>query len=123
MYVVAQNALYFSKPVATFHMAPGVEKYKAFCATSDIDLMADWKDLLIAEPAQIFSDDEDSDDKGNLQDVSRQPAHSEGAEPEGATTTPTPEGDNNLWCQPLGTSFNTDVPSNSLKPKTEIVEE
>ena len=83
--------------------------------------MADWENPLITEPAQIVSDDEDIDDEGNLQDVARQPAHPEGAEPEGATTTPTPEGDSNLWCQPLGMSFNTDDPSNSLTPKPEIL--
>ena len=84
--------------------------------------MADWEDPLIAEPAQIVSDDEDSDDKGDFQ-AARQPAHPEGAEPEGATTTPTPEGDSNLWYQPLGTSFDTDGPINPLTPKPAIVEE
>ena len=52
--------------VATFHMAPGFEKYKAFCAMADIDPMADWEDPLIAEPAQIISDDKDSNDEGDL---------------------------------------------------------
>ena len=90
---------------------------------SDIDPMADWEDPLIAEPAQIISDDKDSNDEGDLQDVARQAAHPEGAEPEGATTTPNPEGDSNLWCQTLGTSFDTDGPSNPLTPKPAIVEE
>ena len=113
--------LEISNIVATFHMVLGFEKYKAFCAMADINPMADWEDPLSAEPAQIISDNKDSDDEGNLQDVSRQRAHAEGAEPEGATTTPTPEGYRNLWCQPLGTSFDTDVPSNLLTPKPEIV--
>ena len=39
-----------SNNVATFHMAPGFEKYKAFCATADINTMAYWEDPLIAEP-------------------------------------------------------------------------
>ena len=52
--------------------------------------MADWEYPLIAEPAQIVSDNKDSDDEGNLQDVARQSAHPEGAEPEEATTTPNP---------------------------------
>ena len=90
---------------------------------SDIDPMADWEDTMIAEPAQIISDDKDSNDKGDLQDVARQPAHPEGDEPEGATTTPTPEGDSNLWCQPLGMSFNTNGTSNHLTIKPGIVEE
>ena len=85
--------------------------------------MADWEDPLISEPAQIVSDDKDSEDKGDLQDLACQPDHPEGAEPEGATTTPTPEGDSNLWCQPLGTSFDTDGPSNPSTPKPAIVEE
>ena len=79
---------------------------------ADINPMADWEDPLIAEPAQIVSDDEDSDEEGDLQDLARQPAHPEGAEPEGDTTTSNPEGDSNLWCLPLGTSFDTDGPSN-----------
>ena len=112
-----------SNNVATFHMAPGFEKYKAFCATADIDPMEDWEDPLIAEPSQIISDDKVSDDEGDLQYVACQPAHPEGAEPEGATTSPTPEGDSNMWCQPLGTSFDTNGPSNSSTPKPEKVEE
>ena len=64
-----------SNNVTTFHMASGFEKYKAFCAKADIDTMADWEDPLIAEPAQIVSNNEYSDDKGDLQDVARQPAH------------------------------------------------
>ena len=110
-----------SNNVATFHMAPGFEKYKASCAMADIDPMEDWEDPLIAEPAQIVSDGKDSNDKGDLQDVARQPAHPEGSEPEGDTTTPTPEEDSNLWCQPLVTSFNTNGPSNPSTPKPEIV--
>ena len=102
--------------VAIFHMAPGFEKQKAFCATADIDPMADWEDPLITEPAQIVSDNKFSDDEGVLQDVARQPANPEGSEPEGATTTTTPEGDSNLWFQSLVTSFNTDGPSNPLIP-------
>ena len=83
--------------------------------------MAGWEDPLIAESAQIVSDNKDSDDKGDLQDVACQPAHPEGANPEGTTTTPTPEGDRNLWCQPLGTSFDTDGTSNLLMPNPETV--
>ena len=90
---------------------------------SDIDPMANWEDPLIAEPAQIISDDENSNDKGDLRDVARQPAQLEGAEPEGATTNPTPEGDSNLWCQTLETSFDTNIPRNSSTPKPAIVEE
>ena len=112
-----------SNNVATFHIAPGFEKYKAFCATADIDPMADWEDLLIAKPAEIVFDEKDTNDKGGLQDVAHQPAHPEGAEPKGDTTTPTPEGDSNLWCQPLGTSFDTNGPSNPLTPKPAIEEE
>ena len=109
--------------VATFHMAPGFEKYKAFCTMADINPISDWEDPLIAEPAQIISDDEDRNDEGDLQDVARQSSHPEGTEPEGATTTPTPEGDSNLWYQPLGTSFDTNGPSKSSTPKPAIVEE
>ena len=46
--------------------------------------MADWEDPLIAEPAQIISDDKDSNDEGDLQGLACQPTHPEGAETEHA---------------------------------------
>ena len=39
-------------------MTPWYNKYKAFCATAEIDHKEEWEDTIIADPAPMISDDE-----------------------------------------------------------------
>ena len=54
--------------VATFSLAPGCDKFDAFCAECDYDVDEEFYDPIIADPLEVVSDDEDDaapqDDQG-----------------------------------------------------------
>jgi hypothetical protein len=47
--------------VATFSLANGFKSFKAFCAETELDYQQEQSDPIIAIPAQMVSDDEESD--------------------------------------------------------------
>ena len=94
-------------------MALRYDNYKAFCTTAEIDHKEEWEDRIIADPAQMVSDD-----KG---EVDYSDNHTDDAEPEVIES----EMDNLLWCQPVDTPFDTqgECINNNKGPRPVIIEE
>jgi hypothetical protein len=60
-----KHSVYLGKAnnVATFSLSEGFEKFTAFCAETEVDYAEEQVDPIICLPAQMVSNDEQSDNK------------------------------------------------------------
>jgi len=103
--------------VATFRLAPGYDKFLAFCAAAQIPLYEEESrdptthDILLSESAWISDDDDEGDD--NPPTTDDDPSLTIGKQmfqPDGSLTD---------WCRPVTTQFDLDGPISHVIPDEE----
>jgi hypothetical protein len=83
--------------VATFQLASGYKKFLAFCAEAELDYRDEQENPIIAEEAQVVSDDESDNEDADREERPTQLGLAQHRSTQ-------PEGDP-MWCTPIGADF------------------
>jgi hypothetical protein len=98
--------------VVTFTTNPGYSRFAAFCATADLNYATKQVDPIIATPAKAVSDDEESED--NEDNIESE---------DGSIDSPSTDPKREVWCKPIGTTFDLNLHGSQKKGRPAIIED